>query len=219
LWDDISPAFLLRPDWVRSSRRNPVPAVLALFGIGLVGAWVLGVLQVQIIDLLNFESRLDAELDDLSALQQVIFVAVLAPLIEELAYRLPLMRRLVMPLLMLSFVIIGLVYWIPALLGVLFLAVIAATQPLRESFAAWWERNPRWPIYASMATFGMLHMVNFDAAWTPLAIVLAPLVVGPQLWLGLMFTIGRVRFGWWTGVALHALHNFVVWALVFAVLE
>ncbi|MCH1614731.1 MAG: CPBP family glutamic-type intramembrane protease, partial [Acidimicrobiales bacterium] len=77
----------------------------------------------------------------------------------------------------------------------------------------WWRNNPKWPIWIAVTIFGLVHLVNFEVDWTIGAILAAPFVVSPQLWLGLIFTIGRVRYGWFAGLGLHAAHNLTVWTL------
>ena len=59
----------------------------------------------------------------------------------------------------------------------------------------------------------MVHLSNYDVTWSFATMAVAPLVVGPQIWLGLMFTIARVRYGWWAGLVLHAFHNLAVWSV------
>jgi len=39
----------------------------------------------------------------------------------------------------------------------------------------------------------------------------------PQIWLGLVFTVARVRFGFWAAIVVHALHNLSVWSLATAI--
>ena len=90
-------------------------------------------------------------------------------------------------------------------------------EPMRRQWrdvaAGWWAAHPRWPIWSALAAFGLVHLSNYDVNWSAAAVVVAPLVVSPQLWLGLMFTIARVRYGWWAGLVLHAIHNLAVWGV------
>ena len=76
-----------------------------------------------------------------------------------------------------------------------------------------WERFPAWPIWGFSVLFALTHLVNFDIEWSVVAVLAIPIAVGPQLWLGLMFSIGRVRYGWWAGLAVHAAHNLTVWSI------
>lgn len=88
-----------------------------------------------------------------------------------------------------------------------------ANRRWRDGAARWWESHPRWPMWIALAAFGLVHLSNYDVSWSPVAVVVVPLVVSPQLWLGLMFTIARVRYGWWAGLILHAVHNLAVWGV------
>ncbi len=94
----------------------------------------------------------------------------------------------------------------------------SATKATRagDRFLNWWERHPRTPVYASITAFGVYHLSNFEVEWSPLTLAVIPLAVAPQLWLGLTFTIGRVRYGWLAGVILHAAHNATIWSITLA---
>lgn len=219
LWAAISPSYIRRPDWERSSGVNPVLAVASLFVLGFVGAIAMSMLQAPAIDYGEFDSQLVDTLDSLSWAEQFSLVVIMAPVLEEIAYRLPLMSRLVMPLLVFSGVLLGLVYWWP-LLGLAVVALIVlAIQPARDSIIARWEADARWPVWISVALFGLLHLVNFDFDLNLTTLLLAPAVVGPQLWLGVVFTISRIRFGWTVGLVQHAAHNLMVWLVSYLVLN
>ncbi len=107
-------------------------------------------------------------------------------------------------------------FWLILLLAVV-AGVTAFNSDLREAVEAWWKQNPRAVIYVVTLIFGLIHIVNFDVNWSLPALLVAPLVVSPQIWLGLMFTIARVRYGWWAGLALHAAHNGFIWSVSVAI--
>ena len=176
---------------------------------------------------------------------QWVRVVLLAPVIEELVFRLPLAGRLRLGVLaavgalgLLSFagddgpvIVVAAVFALVVLLsGVVWIQSLVAgvgrpeahgeSEPgpraWRDSVARWWETHPQWPVWFSVAAFGVVHLANYDVSWTVATIVVAPLVVSPQIWLGLMFTIARVRYGWWAGLVLHAVYNFAVWSVISA---
>ena len=107
-----------------------------------------------------------------------------------------------------------------ALFWIIFgLAILAASLELlkgwesRTAIEARWSQDARIPIWSATLVFGLVHIANFDVDWSIYAVLAAPLVVSPQLWLGLMFTIARVRYGWWAGLLLHATHNGLIWSI------
>ncbi len=236
LWAAVSPSYLLSPDWRRAhDQRRVVPAIAVLLGIGLTGAFVVSLLGPLATEA-GFESTLAEELDDLSLAVQALTVVLLAPLAEEFLYRMVLNERLYfkwlghLGLLSLICVLITLLSP-PALLytPLLVLAAVAfailrgiqlsSAPELGDRFMNWWAQHPRVPVYASIAVFAAAHLSNFDVDWSPLAVAAIPVAVAPQLWLGLTFTIARVRYGWLSAVALHAVHNSIIWAIASALTE
>jgi Type II CAAX prenyl endopeptidase Rce1-like len=61
--------------------------------------------------------------------------------------------------------------------------------------------------FAATALFGLVHIFNYPL--TPIHLLLAPLLAGPQIVVGLICGYVRVRLGFWWGVILHGLHNFI----------
>ena len=104
------------------------------------------------------------------------------------------------------------IFWL-VLFSAVAVGMIAVKPELRERVQTQWSANPRIPIYLVTLIFGLIHIVNFEVDWTIFSVLIAPLVVSPQIWLGLMFTIARVRYGWWAGLVLHATHNGLIWSI------
>ncbi|WP_419853327.1 hypothetical protein [Candidatus Poriferisodalis sp.] len=246
VWSTVSPRFGASPDWRAAANRRHWPGGLALlFVIGLGGS--LALLAVSLLAArTGYVNTLETELLERPLVEQLLLVTLIAPVIEEFVFRLPLAARLRLGALaaagafgLLNFaggdgpvIVVAAVFGLMVLLsGALWIqSLIAgvarpdaggesgpAPPTWRDSVARWWEAHPRWPVYCSMAAFGVVHLSNYDVSWTVATVVVAPLVVGPQIWLGLMFTIARVRYGWWAGLVLHAFHNFAVWSVTSAV--
>ncbi|WP_419945827.1 hypothetical protein [Candidatus Poriferisodalis sp.] len=266
MWSTINPRFGLRPDWCRSGARGLWPAgFAALFAIGLGGSIALLAVSLAA-GRVGFENTLADDLLELPVIEQFILVALLAPLLEEFLFRLPLAGKLRIGMLaavgavgLFSFLVgpylgslpeadeavstVGFLDFALGLEAVLFVAVLfgavlvvpgvlwiqslivsvggggreddaaPARRQWRDVAAGWWETHPRWPIWSAIAAFGLVHLSNYDVNWSVAAVAVVPLVVSPQLWLGLMFTIARVRYGWWAGLVLHAVHNLSVWGV------
>ncbi|WP_419915522.1 hypothetical protein [Candidatus Poriferisodalis sp.] len=245
VWSTISPRFGATPDWRAAANRRHWPGGLALlFVIGLGGS--LALLAVSLLAArTGYVNTLETELLERPLVEQLLLVALIAPVIEELVFRLPLAARLRLGVLaatgafgLLNFAggdgpvtVVAAVFALIVLLsGALWIqslvagvarpdaAIETGPEPPTwcDSVARWWEAHPRWPVWCSLAAFGVVHLANYDVNWTFATVVVAPLVVSPQIWLGLMFTIARVRYGWWAGLVLHAFHNLAVWSVTTA---
>ena len=221
----VGPQFILNPDWSEMPRpRRMTRGLLKLWGLGFLGSIVLWQLFGRLSEAAGYENILESELEQWSVAEQFLLVVVLAPLFEELIYRLPLQARFRPALVTLSLVAgaiffagaNGIALWLVLLLAVI-AGVTAFSSDLRVAVETWWEKNPRAVIYIVTLIFGLIHIVNFDVDWSLPALLVAPLVVSPQIWLGLMFTIARVRFGWLAGLALHAAHNGFIWSVSTAI--
>lgn len=243
MWSTISPRFGASPDWRAAANRRHWPGGLALlFVVGLGGALVLLAVS-RLAVRTGYDDAPIVELLDRPLIEQWALVVLWAPVIEELVFRLPLTARLRLGLLAIAgalgllffaggdgpVIVIAAVFalivllsgalWIQSLIvGVGRPDTLGETGPGTwcDSVARWWEAHPHWPVWFSIAAFGVVHLANYDVSWTVATIVVAPLVVSPQIWLGLMFTIARVRYGWWAGLVLHAFHNLAVWSVTSA---
>ena len=241
-WATVNPSFVIRPDWRRAAAPRRWPAGLGLlFVAGLVGSFVAYQISSLAVGS-RFENTLETTLVEYSLAGQFVLVALFAPLFEEVVYRLAVSAPLRLGALgavgvlgALSFVgggvsaavaaavfasvaVAACVLWAQALTarGGTSSSLGPDASPLptwRAVVERWWSDSPQWPVWCSIAAFGLVHLNNYEVQWSVAAIVSVPLVVSPQLWLGLMFTIARVRYGWWAGVGLHAAHNLAVWGL------
>ena len=269
VWATVSPRFVVRPDWRTAGNPGRWPAgVAVLFAFGLGGSLALLVVA-WVASKTGYVNTLGTDLEELTLVEQLFTVVLLAPIVEELIFRLPLAARPRWGALAAACAV-GALYFAGgggpvAAIAALFALVTAAAAVLwfqslvvrtlrrtarsesarlkmrlkarssktkfvvrktrraggdtpewRDGVADWWAAHPRWPVWWSAAAFGLVHLSNYDVAWTVVTVAVAPLVVSPQIWLGLMFTIARVRYGWWAGVGLHAFHNLAVWSVSIA---
>lgn len=152
-----------------------------------------------------------------------IMIAIVAPIIEELAYRLLLTRfslvyigvsgfvTLLLFVLPLSLIVGG----IASALFIAFMTVMALQAGWREALGKWWNRRFRWVFWVATLAFGLLHVINFRFDEFGLAqIVAVPLLTLPQLVLGAAIGFIRARQGFIWAVFLHMLNNGVIAALV-----
>ena len=217
----IGPRFILKPDWDEMPQPSRVMSgLLKLLGIGFLGSVIAWQIFSALSEAAGYENILESELEQWTAIEQLILIVLIAPLLEETIYRLPLQRRFHPTLISISllagalfFTTVGsAIFWL-VLFSAVAVGMIALKPELRETVQTQWFANPRIPIYSITLIFGLIHIVNFEVNWSIFAVLMAPLVVSPQIWLGLMFTIARVRYGWWAGLALHATHNGLIWSI------
>jgi membrane protease YdiL (CAAX protease family) len=75
------------------------------------------------------------------------------------------------------------------------------------SLHSFWIKRYKYIFYFSALLFGFVHLANFPFSLTIL--LLSPILVAPQIFLGLIFGYLRVRYGILMGFFMHALHNAV----------
>ncbi len=100
-------------------------------------------------------------------------------------------------------------------LGLAFMAVIVA--PFLEELVfrgpLLWFRNSRHfkvVFYIMALLFGYVHISNFEMSYQVMA--LSPLLVAPQISVGLLLGTIRVKFGLLWSMAMHGLYNLVLTA-------
>lgn len=124
----------------------------------------------------------------------LFLVAVMAPIWEELIFRLPLR-------------------WERAYLFQIFLSPLrlggkAVYQNGLQGFHTWWQKKYPYVFYFTVFAFGLIHVANFKAEGPFWQLILwAPLLVMPQILLGGLLGFIRLRLGFWWSVLLHGSHN------------
>lgn len=76
--------------------------------------------------------------------------------------------------------------------------------PLRFFMA---DKQFRWYYYIFSLIFGLIHLSNYQLEATHYYYSI--LIVSAQIYTGLVFGYIRIIYGFWFGVLLHSLHNFV----------
>lgn len=203
-------------------------AILAALSLG--GSVAIGIFSETVLIIGDAGSQFSELTAEYSLLLWAVLLVVHAPLSEEAMCRWPLAHRprtfLLLPGIYIA--VAGITgYLDPDLhvrVGLLIdLAVVVVGLGLhllsgRISFLAaidrradrLWLRWPALPVWILISCFGLAHLARFDIEWSGTTIPAIPFVVLPWLWFGALVSIARIRFGWWTAVALHAAINFVV---------
>lgn len=162
--------------------------------------------------------------DDIPFLEDAFNALLIAPVLEELAFRAWLTGRTAA----LRFAVYGF-----AAMGVLMASLItppAWAMPVGLAGAAialaglihwnavrardtdvplWFTRNFHWIVWMSSLGFGLIHLGNYEALTHPLGV----LVVLPQTIGGLLLAYTRTRLGLGAAIAHHAAYNALALAL------
>lgn len=142
----------------------------------------------------------------------LFFVVVMAPIVEEIIFRLPLRPgtlRFFIPVSIATTYLLDFLNVNPAIIFVVGFALLGlniyfAIRRLKfPRLQQLYRRLSRPLFYLSAILFGALHISNYDSrVW-----MLMPLLVLPQCVLGLFFGFVRIRYGFGWAIFTHAFHN------------
>ena len=121
----------------------------------------------------------------------LVLTVVIGPLIEELIFRLYLRYKNN--------------YALHFLISLVSLTGARNEQKAETFFISLWKKRYKFIFYFSAIIFGLIHISNFEFSYTIL--LLSPILVAPQIILGLFIGYLRVRIGFVSGLLLHSLHN------------
>lgn len=121
----------------------------------------------------------------------LVLTVVIGPLIEELIFRLYLRYKNN--------------YALHFLISIVSLTGARNEQKAETFFISLWKKRYKFIFYFSAVIFGLIHISNFEFSYTIL--LLSPILVAPQIILGLIIGYSRVRMGFISGLLLHSLHN------------
>ncbi|MEM9091824.1 MAG: CPBP family intramembrane glutamic endopeptidase [Cyanobacteria bacterium P01_F01_bin.53] len=208
-----SPVLMARPDAIEIAQGKVISHSLRLYCVHLLLVLIIGVAITQ---------ALGGELDS-NNLQQIFadmpvgflftMAVIVAPVVEESIFRLPLRPfalNIALPctlvILFIAAQVLGLsgpllILWGSLLAG--FNLYLWRMRPKERVLQDVYRRYPRIIFYLSALLFGVLHITNYDASvWA-----LLPLLVLPQFVVGLWLGFIRLRYGFRWAVLAHAFHN------------
>jgi len=161
---------------------------------------------------------MDHKIEDLynDPLKLAGLAVVMAPLLEETAFRLPMKFSYVRIALALGLALMALPTLIDSeqtvqiIIGVVLVSVFLfqfinqqKDNQLNDRMGAWWEQHFYIPFWLLTVGFALLHLSNFG----DFPIHLAPFLVLPQFVLGAILGYVRTGFGFAYAVLFHAVHN------------
>ncbi|HEY7321188.1 MAG TPA: CPBP family glutamic-type intramembrane protease [Candidatus Binatia bacterium] len=160
-------------------------------------------------------------------------LVLLAPIAEELIWRLPLkyseINLTISVLLVVLFVVRRLLLklgifclatrwlWsaVFALLVAAVVRVLLRTEPIKRFTSRIWLDHFKSVVYISSFAFGLFHLTNYRfSSFTSETLVLAPLLVLPQIIGGFILAFTRMRLGMIWCIMLHAATNFLAFWLL-----
>lgn len=191
-------SYLQKPVDQIASEQHVAVKIERLFGVLLIDLGVMVLLigllsALEALGLLPLEENMLPEmLEQFPVWQLLLLVVLLVPFLEELIFR-------------------AYLRFDRNLLFILILGVIGFTGKENRARAETAIRR-RWDayyptiFYLAAVIFGLVHISNYEM--TSEVLWVAPILVLPQIVVGLLLGFLRVRYGLIWGFFLHALHNF-----------
>jgi hypothetical protein len=160
-----------------------------------------------------FKSRLDLKY---SHFHKLLLSTLVAPLIEEMAFRLGLKINKINIALMLGFQLIFFLILIDIitysiLYKVLFMLVVSSVSYflISDAFLNFLKRHFNYFVYYNILMFGLAHAFNYTYD-SFLDLCFVPVLIIFQLVLGAYLCYVRVRYGFFNGLVFHAFHNLIL---------
>ena len=154
---------------------------------------------------------------DKPLLQSILMLIIIAPLVEEIIFRLGLSFKRQTVALWLALLPIAIAAYLfqqynnwPLLAGMIVLGVVIYWLIVRyttdEQWTQWCARHLRLAMWISAIAFGLIHLKAFSVlTWGLLPYCLA-ICLRPGL-VGCVITYARVNLGFWWGVLFHVINN------------
>jgi|TARA_B110000093_G_scaffold176707_1_gene212557 hypothetical protein len=125
------------------------------------------------------------------------FAVIMAPLLEEVMFRLILRFRS-------NFLILWSIH-----IGVAL--QLGQKRSLLKTARKVWDKFYGWVFYLMTMAFGLMHIMNFEPSLN--IYLLAPILVAPQILIGINLGYLRVRFGLIWSILFHAFYNGVLMSI------
>lgn len=222
-------SFLRSPDrdsFSQSSFENQVIEVVKLFMMTFVAVIFLVMPLMSLIGADDLPNKL-AELENLGFdhkwqqnLALFTLAVIAAPLIEEVIFRFPLKFRrgsialflvLIVALCVQLFQFLGMAFSEAIFIGLMLMVLIGLYLYFRlqkeSALTEFTSKNYGYFFYAAALLFALAHIFNYELEanqyW------MTPILVLPQMLLGLMLGYVRVKYGLWASILAHAMNNLI----------
>ena len=198
LWRFIKKPVELSED--KASLQLKIGTCLALFLIQIPPLLVL-------MSLISGLEQLGLWEEDMHSLQKIfqemepvlifLFAVIVAPLFEEVMFRLILKFRS-------NFLILWSIH-----IGVAL--HLGQKRSLLKTVRKVWGKFYGWIFYLMAVAFGLMHIMNFESSLN--IYLLAPILVAPQILIGINLGYLRVRFGLIWSILFHAFYNGILMSI------
>ena len=198
LWRFIKKPVELSED--KASLQLKIGTCLALFLIQIPPLLVL-------MSLISGLEQLGLWEEDMHSLQKIfqemepvlifLFAVIVAPLFEEVMFRLILKFRS-------NFLILWSIH-----IGVAL--HLGQKRSLLKTARKVWDKFYGWIFYLMAVAFGLMHIMNFEPSLN--IYLLAPILVAPQILIGINLGYLRVRFGLIWSILFHAFYNGILMSI------
>ena len=140
-----------------------------------------------------------------------IMAVIIAPLLEECIFRLPLRAftlNLLLPICLIALIVFGRFAGAGAPLPLIFAIALASIYigskgTKLTKLQSFYNKFPHVVFYGIALLFGAIHITNYDSQVWPFL----PILVLPQIVIGLLLGFVRLRYGFIWAFLLHAFHN------------
>ena len=166
-------------------------------------------------DIFKIPSHIGGEkLREFSLIIQFTIVAIVAPIMEELAYRIGLIfskRNLTITVIGITYYILrytsefGRIYCIMIAFAIGLILYLSLNQKMIELLSDFWKNNRIKVFYGLIFIFAFIHLVNYDI--TPELILFSFIVVLPRIVAGFIYSYARLSSGIFLAIFVHSLNN------------
>jgi membrane protease YdiL (CAAX protease family) len=177
--------------------RKKLTTVLSLFLIQLPILMILGMLfsLIEELGLIDQDAHIMEEMmKSFSTIQIVLLVAIVGPILEEIIFRMMIRFRR-------NYIIL----WTIKLLAML---GVQTKYALLRNFRMRWDQYFTVVFYCSVMIFGLVHITNFKGSIN--VYLLAPILVSPQLIMGMVLGYVRLKYGLIWSIYFHSFHNTIL---------
>lgn len=190
--------FLKRPNEHRDDNQNTayrLSRFLSVFILNLIVVLLLVsiIYAVESTGLISTENHKAVEMLMSNPALALFAAVIIAPLFEELIFRTYLVRK-----------------YSPVRLIVFIAGAAGKTNQLRvlRQLEHYWYTYYKQVIYFSAVLFGMVHISNYEV--TTNVLLFSPLIISPQIVVGLCLAYLRIRFGLVWAMFYHAFYNLIL---------
>jgi len=203
---------------IEKEKRNPKQMFLFILKM-LLFFLVLKIISISLFFLLNWVDEVPENLSrlkfrELNDVEILFLTAVYAPILEEIAFRLPLkfskwnVSIAAAGLTLIAIRVFSELDYLYSLLisiGIGFILFISLTKKKTAIGARYWKNNRAIIFYLLLFSFSILHLKNYTL--TTELLLISPLILLPKILDGILFSYIRLNSGILLAICLHSFNN------------